>query len=479
MATTREVRVQSIQDRSGKAYAGRSPFVVRWVVGRRQCSRAFATKRRAEVFRGELLAAIGAFRPFDTEACLPVPLPGEGDTAEPQLAGDRFVSFALEHFDAKWEGWKASSRRGAQEGLIIGSYTLVDEPLPPGELRVTRAYLKRLFRPADKRAAWVPSAANRRARAWLEEHSLPVAAIRARHVEAALGMMGRRLDGGPAAVNTLTRRRQALNHCLKAAARAELCVGNPVELVPMREVKQKSAQGRVNKRAVPSLRDGLTLVEKIAEYGREGQRYSTFFLTLLLGGLRPSEAAHLGEQDLMLPESGWGEIAVHGGTVVSGKDYTGDGAAWSDEGQKWREEGAEPRTVPIPPRLVAALRAHLEAFPAANDRRVFTNRRGNPLTSANTGKAWRWARGELWPLRYDARGELLAPHRQHPFSGAVPYTLRHTNASTLISHMPDAEAARRLGHSLEMLRRVYASWFEDDAAEGNASMDAAFGDLLG
>jgi hypothetical protein len=40
--------------------------------------------------------------------------------------------------------------------------------------------------------------------------------------------------------------------------------------------------------------------------------------------------------------------------------------------------------------------------------------------------------------------------------------------------VPPAEVARRLGHSIEMLMRVYVGVFEDDTNLGNSRLDQYF-----
>lgn len=469
----------SIVDRSGTHYSGRKPFIVKWKVAGRDHSKAWSTQREADRFRSQLVAAKADGHRFDAKTGRPI---DEDASALPTPAADvRFVDHASAFVQKKWGTLKGNSRKGLVEGLTIACYTLTDEQPPPALLKPMRDYIGAVvLNPPALELALEPSASGRRCRDWLAEHSLPVTAIRARHIEASLSVMNQRLDGsGAVASTTLMRRRNALHACMKAAARDELVAANPVPLVDRKSISTQSGPRAVEREAIPSLAQGLELVELIATYGREGARHAPFFLCILLAGLRPSEVAFLHDVDLDLLDSGWGTVKVWGGTVVPGRRYTETDRQWEDEDQKWRPSGSPARQVPIPPRLVTALREHIAHYGTSEEGRLFVNTHTNPLSSANTGKAWRWARAQLWPARRDARGVLLDRRFQHPFYNVRPYALRHTNASTLIGRMPDAEVARRLGHSVDVLRRIYAGWFQDDARDGNAAMDQAFGDLLG
>lgn len=483
MPLSREVSIWAIQDRSGWDRPGNKPFVVRWTVAARPKSKGFSRRKPADVFRGRLLAALEAGERFDTDTGLPVswapssPMPTTGS------GGPSFLTQAIEHVKAKWPGWKPKSRVSAIEGLVIAACTLTDEPMPKALRDSARSYLIEVaFNPPALAADVALRAAQVRARDWLVEHSLPVAGIGYAEAEATMAAMGRKLDGsGPVTAAVLNRRRSSLNNCLKRAVRSGTLAANPVPMLDRAGPKAPPVR-RVEREALPSLRQALDFCERIRRHGRQGRRYAVFFLVILLAGLRPSEVALLHDVDLHLPDSGWGRIKVWGGTVVAGRRYTESDEAWADQDQKWRDPDAPPRSVPIPPRLVAELRAFLEEFGVGEGGRVFVNSRGNPLTPGNTGKAWRAVRDQMWPAARDAKGAIRERRFQaNSFYELVPYDFRHLQASLLLAapNMSDAEAARRLGHSVDMLRRVYAAWFEDDATEGNAAMDAAYGSALG
>jgi len=78
-------------------------------------------------------------------------------------------------------------------------------------------------------------------------------------------------------------------------------------------------------------------------------------------------------------------------------------------------------------------------------RYIFTNSLGGPfLDTDHMNDAWRVA------------------HQKARISYQVPYACRHTRASELLSTGVQApDAAKQLGHSVEMFHQVYADWVEE------------------
>lgn len=190
-----------------------------------------------------------------------------------------------------------------------------------------------------------------------------------------------------------------------------------------------------------------------------GARYAALFAVVGIAGMRPSEAIGLGTVDLQLPKKGWGIAALHGALTSPGTRYTADGEVLESKGLKQRPVDAV-RDVPLSPHLVDRLRWHLERWPPL-DGRVFSNAGGRPLTTTNYGPVWGRARSQLWPP-----GHLLAT--------ATVYDLRHGAATMMLpAAVPGAEVARRLGHSVDILVRVYAGAFEDERDRSNELIDRA------
>lgn len=474
------------RDKGGYAKAYKSPFVVKWSVAQAQRSKSFRTRHEAERWRAKLVLAVEDGGSFDSATGLPTAWSANTDPGA-AVKPETFLTYSTTHVRAKWGRWKPKSRESAVEALVIACTALTDEKIPAGVLRPARSWLLHcVLTPEPRGATALESAAG----AWLADHSLELAGIRPKQVEVALGVMGQRLDGsGPVVSTTLTRRRNALNHCLKLAERDGLVDRNPMSTVDRSSIPPTKA---VDPSAIPDLRQAEALLNYI-EYGgidREGaekrhqaarRRYAALLRLILLTGLRPSEASHLHLSHLKLPNAGWGEAKVWGGTVAPGAHWTGTGSRFHDGAQKWRDPDAPPRVVPIPPEAVSMLSQYIESEGPVD--RLFINERGNPLTTENAGlrRAWKRARAALHPASLGKDGTPLPGRMQaDPLFAVVPYDLRHTAASVMIAAgLPMAEIARRLGNSLDVLLRVYAGFFQSDAQRGNVSLDAYYAENLG
>ena len=127
--------------------------------------------------------------------------------------------------------------------------------------------------------------------------------------------------------------------------------------------------------------------------------------------------------------------------------------AWTDDGtaresrELKRRSVAEVRPVPITPELVELLRRHLDRYGVAPDGRLFRSGEGGPLQESTYRQVWARAR--------DAA--LTGAQAASPLARR-PYDLRHGAASLwLNAGVPPTEVARRLGHSVAVLLKVYAS----------------------
>lgn len=121
------------------------------------------------------------------------------------------------------------------------------------------------------------------------------------------------------------------------------------------------------------------------------------------------------------------------------------------------------RTVPIPPELVQLLREHLEGFGTAEDGRLFRATRGGVLPEKEYGDMWRDAR----------KATLTAAQANSPLA-ARAYDLRHAGVSLWLRSGVDAtEVARRAGHSVDVLLRIYASVLDDAEHEANMRIERA------
>ena len=103
--------------------------------------------------------------------------------------------------------------------------------------------------------------------------------------------------------------------------------------------------------------------------------------------------------------------------------------------------------MPIPPQLVSLLHRHVLEHGLAPDGRLFRGLHGGPLSESVYDRWWKMAR---------SRG--LTPAEAASPLARRPYDLRHAAASLwLNAGIPATEVARRLGHSVSVLLRVYAN----------------------
>jgi integrase len=189
---------------------------------------------------------------------------------------------------------------------------------------------------------------------------------------------------------------------------------------PLAGVKRSGSTGgdKVDHRVLVNAVQGVQLLTAVSYIGsvhrNRGRRLVAFFACLLFAALRPAEAVGLREADCHLPETGWGALTLRETRPVSGKAWTDSGQRHDRRGLKAREAD-EDRPVPVPPVLVAILRAHLAVFGTAKDGRLFPNERGGVLGTSSYWRVWQEAR----PL-------ALPPEKASSPLAQRPYDLRHT-----------------------------------------------------
>lgn len=280
---------------------------------------------------------------------------------------------------------------------------------------------------------------------WLSKWSIRLQDIEPALLERVLQVATTKRDGGVMSPEVVRRRRNLLGAVLRAAVRRELIVSNPLQRIEWRAPARTLA---VDISTVPSPADVRAVVDQVAALRTDGARYAGLFAAIGLAGMRPSEAIGLKVSNLELADEGWGLARLRGALTNPGTRYTADRSVTEAKALKQRAVGTV-REVPLPPGLVADLRRHLDRFPPVGGR-VFSSGAGRPMTSTGYGPVWVRARGRLWP-------------EGHALSGATVYDLRHAAATLMLrAKVPPAEVARRLGHSVDVLMRVYAGVFQDE-----------------
>ncbi len=364
-------------------------------------------------------------------------------------------NWSSEWLALKWLQWAGNTRRSGVEALVAVTASMVRPraPRPPDDL-------KHWLLDLGYRPDLPDSARASRELAWLARWSIPLTELTPSIMEKSIAVATTRQDGQPMAATTTRRRRNLIKSVLDAATRRGHLDVNPMTRMEWRMPKRSV---EIDISVVPSVADIMDVYDHIAGLDSPGRRYAAFFAAIGLSGMRPSEVAGLHVSDLTLPEDGWGLARLRGALTTPGTRYSGSSGVTQSKGLKHRAV-ADIREVPLAPSLIAILRRHLNEFPT--EASVYTNAASAHITPHNYGKAWGRARTHLWPS-------------PHPLSGARVYDLRHSAATTMLSAgVNPAEVARRLGHSVDMLMKVYAGVFQDERSRANTALTQLYSETL-
>ncbi len=373
-------------------------------------------------------------------------------------------AFALTHMAMKWAA--AKSRAGMTETLMTVLPVFVRDVKGRPDTDTLREALRRYVLPPTRREIKRPKDIAQ-AVAWLEKASMPVADLKeAKHAHDLLDALGRKLDGTAASAETTRRKRSVLYNVLDYAVELGHLGTNPIDRVKRKRIIVTEV---VDRRAVANpaqARELLTALSYVGGYKRAGgRRLVAFFSVMYYAGTRPAEAVSLRRQDCELPEHGWGMITLHRTRPTVGKMWTDNGEGHDDRGLKQRGT-KDTRPVPIPPVLVRILRRHLEEFGTYDDGRLFPSERGGVLASSTYYRSWR-----------AAREPALTPDQVPSPLAARPYDLRHACASLwLNSGVPAPEVAERLGHSVDVLLKIYAKCIDGQRDSVNSRIAEALGE---
>jgi integrase len=361
-----DVRVFAIRRRPG-----RKTFEVRWRVAGRDRSRSFMTRALADSYRAELVRAARKGLAF---------APGTGEPESWAAPGPEPVTWyrhAVAYAEMKWPHLARHSRASLADALATITPLLIRETgrrPPAGRLRA--ALYGHAFNARRRCRAPAPDTAS--ALAWVERASLPVSQLGdPRVIRAALDGLCTRLDGSPAAANTITRKRAVFHGALGYAVELGLLPANPIGLVRWHASTAASAVS-------PAIMASPAQVRAIlAQVSRIKPELAAFFGCLYYAALRLEEAVALRRGDLFLPERGRGTIILAAACPRTGAAWTSTGTPHEPRGLKHRPGGAI-RVVPMPPVLVRMLRRHLRQFGTTPDGRLFRGARGGMLSERST-----------------------------------------------------------------------------------------------
>lgn len=457
-----DVRVWKV----GKVKSKKAPHQLRWKVAGKVHTASFTTVALAESRRSELWQAMRRGEAFDIATGLP-----ESElraAAEKERASTKrdpsWWEFCREYMASRWRTSAGKTRESIADSLATVALAMREAGPKAPSPEETRLALRWACVPAHRGEEPPPEL--KAACAWLETRSLPLSALTdprvLRDVQYRLSF---KLDGEPAAGDTVRRRRRGLNTAMEYAVEAGYLEENPLT-----RLKKSATRGddTVDPRVLVNQVQGEQLLVAVSYVGsihrNRGRRLTAFFGCMLHGALRPAEAVGLREEDCYLPEKGWGTLTLRETRPVSGKKWTDSGERHDVRGLKAREANRD-RPVPIPPLLVRMLREHIKEFGTAEDGRLFANERGGVLGTSSYWRVWQ-----------EARLIALPPDRVASPLAQRPYDLRHACITNwLNAGVPVAEVAHRAGNSPEVILRRYAGCIDGHEELNNRKIEKAMG----
>ncbi|MFB6961890.1 site-specific integrase [Streptomyces sp. NPDC056309] len=451
MALTYDIRVYSIEVRRDRP----KPYRVRWLVGERKHSKSYKLKLQADGRRSEIMSAVRRGEQFDEDSGLPV------SELRAKQGSITWYDHTRAYIDRKWAQAPAKSRKNYADALATITPALVKTKAGMPDAALLR---RALYGWAYNRNRWDQTPPDDIAQAlrWVAKHSMPVSALEdPATVRLALDALALKMDGKTAAPRTAKRKRACLSDVLGLAVEEQYFT---IPVNPLTAVKWTApkAMEEVDPECVANPRQVRALLAGVREQGTRGQHLEAFFGCLYYAAMRPAEAAALCSTQCHLPDKGWGILTLRQGIVRAGRNWTDDGTAHETRHLKARAV-KDSRPVPIPPHFVRVLRQHLAAHGTAPDGRLFRTNRGGLLQETGYGEVWAKARESV--LTESEAASLLARR---------PYDLRHAGVSFWLSSGVDAmECARRAGHSIAVLHRVYAKVLDQSRERANSRIEAA------
>ncbi|MDH2414326.1 tyrosine-type recombinase/integrase [Nocardioides sp. CER19] len=457
-----DVRIYSIDVRQGTRQAKHR---VRWSVGEKRFSKVFATAKLADSFRSVLMQAASRGEAFDLATGRPM---SEVTAAR---ADRLWVQLAREFIDERWDEFAARHRQSTVDGLVTLTCGLLHEGRQPPDLTALRSALTHWeFNTGARRRQADPPVEYRDALRWIAANSLPLEKV-AEHdgIRGAIKAISTTLDGSRASASTFARKRAALSGPLRYAVEKGYLSHSPLRDV---RVKRQQTVEAIDPRVVVNPQQAKALLDAVREIE---PTVHGFFALLYYAALRPAEARAIRKGDLTLPESGWGQIVLHG-------SYQESGAAWTDAGTRGEERhlkhraDRDTRVIPAHPDLVKALRTHLATYELGVGGRLFVTRAGrgghpipapwqNPVSMSTIYRVW--AR---------AREQALTPEQAESPLARRPYDLRHAAVSTWLSAGVDStQVAAWAGHSVAVLMRAYASSLHGHQVQAMRQIEAFLG----
>ena len=422
-----EVRVLDIKEHAGRP----SPFTVRWYVKGQSHWKSFKLKVQAKNFYAKLIVAINANERFSDISGLPMSMETSGLTVA-SLCKD-FVK----KNKAKWEPRTRQSNCGPLSEML-GLLVSKTAPARPPSLNCDT--LKWL---ADQ--APMPM--------YLAKYSLPITdctTLKCADVFEQLCYKyekdGTRSDKykRPA---TVTRYRRACRKFFGFVVDLELLAKNPFPSAKRgNSTSNQRDTTEIQLNVLPTHEQAVEAISRVVSHQPMSHGYKLVIALVYYAGLRPGEARALTIEKCTLKKGEWGSAQIDVAAKTASSMY------FADDSEKIGASKTKARVVSLHPELVDMILEHIKDKTTGL---VAGNKNGKPCNQSALDKAWRRARGK------DNKWRV--------------YDLRHAHASKCLrAGIPPVEVARSLGHSVEILHRVYNRAFAHDQERAQALLQKAF-----
>ncbi len=430
------------------------PYVVRWRLNGHGYWRSFSTKRGAngaEAFHAKMKVAMFNEPSWDSRTGLPTSM---SPSSELNLA-----EYCRSFIQDQWRRLSPSTRRSYVEALtsFVFNCTRSAARLPVYEWRqILASWMTPRFSHVvggdTPDWAWTDDPLPRGLQAWVSKNSPLLTELDRKTLYETDRRMRLRPDGVTLyAPSTQSRLITVAKTALSTAEQKGLIDAVPW---PRRESGATAKSDRkasldTRDEAVPSVAQLRAILDAIPSHQPSSHLYRALSAVCGFAELRPGEAVVLRVEDLTLPDSGWGAIRITRAWSAT------DNSKWSIDQEAIAGPKTERslRTVPIPPILVEILVDWMKRREITHGP-LFLSQSGSRPTQSNWGRALRRA------------SHLVG--RQYPLS---PYGLRRTNASHLVQVIPIAEAAARLGHSVDILTKHFVKRVAGQESLSNQILD--------
>ncbi len=433
-------------------------YGVRWVVADRSFSKWFEYDAQADNYRSKLMTAARAGEGFDTETGLP-------ESLARQQQAISWLELASRYVDMKWPHIAAKSRTSIADALATVTPVLVTTTRGMPDARLLRLVLYSWAFHTMNRSAVKLSHDQADALSWMRSHSLNVTALdepdrRSAVIRRALDALALTMHGQAAAATTIARKRAVFYGVLSYAVELDLLPANPIGKVTW---KAPEVAEEIDRRVVARPTQVRQLLAAVTDIRPD---LAAFFGCLYYAAMRPGEAVMLHRGDCVsLPDSGWGMLLLTGNAPRVGSGWTDSGSAHDERHLKHRARKAT-RPVPNPARAGDLLREHIGGHGTAADGRLFHGRQDAMLSESIYGRVWQ-----------RARAAALTPAQATSPLAVRPYDLRHSGITlSLNAGVPAPEVARRAGHGVAVLLRVYAGCIDGHEQLWNGRIDEALRD---